>query len=333
MKAPADGWDDEEREAIAELRDELETLQARHRDDPDIALLRAARHAVLPSDVQQAADDRVLNDAWSRTLVDGLDAVEPSLDKQAEDQLLARIRRDAQAARKEHQKDQQSDRRRWAWLRTALASAALVAVAAAAWIAFRGPTPGPGERAIPRAQPPAETSSAAVTTPPVWQVPLDKPPVTLSLAAMTWRGGSGGGSGSSGSGSRGSSSGNQLLADLKEPLDAFRSSDYAAADRGFAALEPRYPNAVEVFFYGGVSRLFVNDPQRAIAALTRAAALKDSTFAPRTAWYLAIAEERTGQLARARARLDELCRGTSDRAAHACAAVKRIDASSAPPAR
>ena len=57
MKAPADGWDDEEREAIAELRDELETLQARHRDDPEIALLRAARHAALPSEVQQAADD------------------------------------------------------------------------------------------------------------------------------------------------------------------------------------------------------------------------------------------------------------------------------------
>ena len=95
MKAPADGWDGEERDAIDELRDELETLQARHRDDPEIALLRAARHAVLPPDVQQAADDRLLNDAWSRALVDGLDAVEPSLDKHAEDQLLARIRRES----------------------------------------------------------------------------------------------------------------------------------------------------------------------------------------------------------------------------------------------
>ena len=90
---------------------------------------------------------------------------------------------------------------------------------------------------------------------------------------------------------------------------------------------------MEVFFYGGVSRLFVNDPQRAIAALTRAADLADTTFAPRTAWYLAIAEERAGHLSRARARLDELCRGTSDRAAQACAAVKRIDASAAPHAR
>ena len=325
MKAPADGWDDEERDAIDELRDELETLQTRHRDDPEIALLRAARHAVLPPDVQQAADDRLLNDAWSRTLVDGLDAVEPSLDKHAEDQLLARIRRDAQSAQKDHQKAHEPDRRRWTWLRPALASAALVAVAAAAWIAFRGPTLAPGDRPIPREQPPAETSSAAVTTPPVWQVPLDKPDVTLSLAALTWRGAAAIAVVAAATISCSPTSRNRSM--------HFRNNDYARADRAFAALESRYPNAVEVFFYGGVSRLFVNDPQRAIAALTRAADLADTTFAPRTAWYLAIAEERAGHLSRARARLDELCRGTSDRAAPACAAVTRIDASSAPPAR
>jgi hypothetical protein len=323
MKAPADGWDGEERDAIDELRNELETLQARHRDDPEIALLRAARHAALPPDVQQAADDRLLNDAWSRALVDGLDAVEPSLDQHAEDQLLARIRRDGQPTQSVQQTDHESGQRRWAWLRPALASAALIAVAAAAWIAFRGPTPAPGERPIPGGRPPAATSSAAITTPPAWQVPLDKPDVTLSLAALTWRGsdsraGSGGGSG------------NQLLADLKGPLDSFRNNDYARADSAFAALESRYPNAVEVFFYGGVSRLFVNDPQRAVVALIRAADLADTTFAPRTAWYLAIAEERAGHLPRARARLGELCRGTSDRAAPACAAVTRIDASAAP---
>jgi hypothetical protein len=314
MKAPADGWSDDERDAIGELRDELEVLRTRHRDDPDLAVLRAARHAVLPPDVQQAADARLRNDAWSRALVDGLEAVEPSLDRHAEDQLLARVRRDGPLAT---QPDRQPDQRRWAWLRPALASAALVAVAAAAWIAFRGPTPAREGRPVPRVDPPAETSSAAATTPP-WLVPLDRPDVTVSLAALTWRGGG---------------RDNQLLADLKGPLDRVRNHDDAGADRAFAALESRYPNAVEVFFYGGVSRLFVNDPKRAIAALSRAADLADTTFAPRTAWYLAIAEERAGQRSRARARLAELCRGTSDRAAPACAAVTRIDASAAPHAR
>jgi len=215
------------------------------------------------------------------------------------------------------EKDHESSRRRWTWYRPALAAAALVAIAASAWIAFRGPTPASVERQTPREHPPAEKGGAAVATPPVWLVPLDKPDVTLSLAALTWRGG-------------GDGSGNQLLADLKEPLDGFRNNDYARADRAFAALESRYPNAVEVFFYGGVSRLLVNDPRRAVVALTRAADLADATFAPRVAWYLAIAEERAGHLPRARARLDELCRGTSDRAAQACAAVTRIDASAPP---
>lgn len=340
MKAPADGWDDDEREAIDELRKELETLQARHRDDPEIALLRAARHSALPPDVE-AAQERLLNDAWSRTLVDGLDAVEPSLDEPAEDRLLARIRRDAQLdARSDRPSDKRSngqlatpDRQRWTWLRPALATAALVAVAAAGWIAFRGFTPAGGERPVPREQPPATTSGTAAITPPAWKVPLEKPDITLSLAALTWRGGDSsrvGNRGKSGDSGSGKSSENRLLADLKGPLDSFRNDDYARADRDFAALESQYPNAVEVFFYGGVSRLFVNDPPRAIAALTRAAALADATFTPRTAWYLAIAEERAGQLPRARARLDELCRGTSDRAAQACAAVTRIDASAAP---
>ena len=148
---------------------------------------------------------------------------------------------------------------------------------------------------------------------------------------MTWRGGGSGSGRGSGGRSSGSSGGNQLLADLKQPLDDFRNDDYASADRAFAAMESRYPNTVEVFFYGGVSRLFVNDPQRAIASLTKAAALADTTFAPRTAWYLAIAEERAGHLPRARALLDDLCRGTSDRAAPACAAVTRIDAAAAAP--
>lgn len=330
MKAPADGWDAGEREALDALRDELETLQARHRDDPQIATLRAALHDILPAEMQRAADDRLLKDPWNRTLAEGLDSVEPSLDAHGEDQLLARIRREARSERRADQAAQ-ADQRRWAWLRPAVMGAALVTVAAAAWIAFRVPSVAPagGDRPLPRESAPVEASAPAAAA-PVWQVALDKPDVTLSLAALTWRG-SGTGSSASGSSASGSES-NPLLADLKEPLDAFRGDDYTRADRAFAALETRYPNAVEVFFYGGVSRLFVNDPERAIAALTRAATLADATFAARTAWYLAIAEERAGHRARARTRLDELCRGTSDRAAPACAAVKRIDASSAPAA-
>ena len=297
MRTPADGWDREERDAIEELQEELEPLQVRHQHDADIDLLRAARHDALPPDLQSVAHDRLLNDPWARALIDGLDAAEPPLDAADQDRLLARVQRDARR--------DAIVASRWTWLRPVLASTAVAAVAAVAWIATR-PTP-------PQPQVSSAPPASAVATPPapVFRLPLDKPDVTVSLASLTWRGGG---------------AGNRLLAELKAPLDAFRSGDYAGADRAFAALESRYPDAVEVFFYGGVSRLFLNEPARAITALTRASALADSTFAPRTAWYLAIAEQWSGHGAQARRRLDELCRGTSDRAAQSCAALKQIDA-------
>jgi hypothetical protein len=227
------------------------------------------------------------------------------LEKDDQDRLLVRIQRDARHS--------ESKRRQWTWLRPVLASAAVLALAVTAWVAYRGSSP------TPQVSPPPEQTIAATPKPPVYLLPLDKPQVTLSLAALTWRGGG---------------AENELLADLKAPLDAFRNDDYARADREFAALESRYPRAIEVFFYGGVARLFVNDPQRAIAAFARAGDLADGTFAHHVSWYRAIAEERAGRLAETRGRLDALCRGKSDHAREACRAIDRIGSSSrAPDAR
>jgi hypothetical protein len=229
-------------------------------------------------------------------------ASEPLLTRADQDRLLARISRAAPAATPGGQR---------VWLRPALAAAAALVLAAGAWYFARVVPPAPAA-AVVQPEPPV----ASTGTPRVFQLPLDKPDIVLSLSALTWRGGG---------------ADNQLLADLKAPLDAFREDNYTLADRGFTALESRYPEAVEVFFYAGVARLFVNDPQGALAALTRASELADATLMPAVAWYRAIAEQRTGKAAEARARLDELCRGGSGRAAAACAAVKQLDG--APDAR
>lgn len=299
MKVPADGWDRDEREALEALREPLESLQARHQDDPDIDLLRAAHHDVLPPDLQNSAAPRLANDPWARALVEGLDGAEPAFDKTDQDRLLARIQRDEAPVMRSR-----------AWLRPALASAVLVVVAAIGWTTYRDSSAPSTVAPIP------EQTVASASTKPAFQLPLDKPEVTLSMSALTWRGGA---------------ANNPFLKDLKGPLDAFRADDYAAADRGFAALEARYPDAVEVFFYGGVSRLFLNDGPRALTALERAGELPDATLAPRVAWYRAIAEHRTGNLSQARATLDALCRGSSERAAQACDLVKQIDASAPTP--
>jgi hypothetical protein len=195
--------------------------------------------------------------------------------------------------------------RGWSWWRPVLAGAAIVTLAVTGWFTFRDPA-----QPAQNVQTPSEPPIATTPPRPVYYTPLEKPRVALSLSALTWRG----------------AGDNQLLADLKSPLDAFRADDFARADREFAALETRYPQAIEVFFYGGVSRLFVNDPGRAAVALTRAGELADSTFAPRVDWYRAIADERAGRVAEARNRLSTLCRGESEHAREACRVVEQLDA-------
>jgi hypothetical protein len=304
MKTPADGWDREEQGTVEELREQLEALQSRHAQDPPIDALRAARHDALPPDTQAVIESRLANDPWNRTLAEGLDEVEPPFEQGDADRLLARIRQDAA-------RGESAAPAFWLWLRPALAMVAVFAVGLAAWAVLRQtPAPPPATTAPP------EQSIAAAPATPAFQLPLDKPDVTLSLAAMTWRG------------SRGN---NQLLTDLKVPLDAFREGNYPVADREFSALEARYPDAVEVFLYGGVARLFLNEPNRALAALTRAGDLADSTLIDRVNWYRAVAEQRAGRVADARRRLDALCRGGGNYGAQACRAGEQMDATAKTP--
>ena len=301
MKPPADGWDRDEREALEGLQDELTSLQARHRSDPPIDLLRAARHDALPPDLQAAAAERLSNDAWSRALVDGLDAAEPVLEAEREDQLLARIRKDAAA---------QGRPASWTWRYLAIGGAAAAGVIAAAFL-WRPAADVPPEV---RPQPQATIADARPT--PRFELPLDKPDVALSLKALTWRG---------------AGEGNALLADLKPPLDAFRRGDYAQVDRDLGTLESRYPDAIEVFFYGGVARLFLNEPTRAIVSFARASPLADETFAPRIAWYRAVAEQRAGNDGETRRQLETVCRSSGERSREACSALPQIGAASQTP--
>lgn len=190
------------------------------------------------------------------------------------------------------------------WL---LAAASVVIVAGAAYMLRDRWTPA-------QPVPPAPERTVAVATPPPAQqfiLSLDKPDLKVSPAALTYRR---------------SASENPLLADLKPAFDAFRASDYAAADRAFTALESRYPRSVEVFFYRGVSRLMLNDAPGAITSFTTAEKIADSAFAWDIEWYRAVADERAGNVAAARERLTRLCQRPDTRAPRACDAVKTLPA-------
>jgi hypothetical protein len=293
MKSPRDGWDADEREVLALIGDELGELAARHARDLPLGMLRAGAHDALPADLQPELTAYLADSAWSRALVEGIDAVKPSLSAADEDRLLARLQ--------ERATEQRGRTVWWKWLAPALAGSALAVLVLALWIS-RHPASPPS--AVPIERPREEGSAPRVAG---MRLPLEQPEVILSTAALTWRG---------------AVAGNQLLADLKPAIDAFRKADYPLADREFAALEQRYPGAVEVFYYGGVSRLFLDDPEGAIVRLDKARDLADAAFASEVDWYRAIAEQRAGRPAEMRALLNALCRGTSTRAVRACEALK-----------
>lgn len=298
MSTERHDWDRDEREGLAGLEKQVEAMRRRHRDDPPFELLRAARGDALPPDLQAAVSEHLSDSAFSQTLSDGLGQDdEPLLTKEESDRLFARIVKEAGRA--------PQSARGWGWFRSAMIGATALAAASVMWFVVNR------QPAVQPLAPPESTVAVAQPPPlPPFLLPLEKPDVRLSMAALTWRGTA--------------TADNQLLADLKPGLDAYRQGDYATANRELTALDARYPKTIEILFYQGVSRLFVNDLQGAIASLTAADALGDRMFADDVSWYRAVAEQRAGNVAGARARLEVLCRAKGDNAARACTALDQL---------
>ena len=291
-------WDREEREALAGLEDQIEAMRRRHVNDPPFELLRAAQADALPSDLQASVSEHLDASRMTRTLAEGLGEDAPSLSAEDQDRLLARIMK--------HARKESAPSVGWGWLRPALLGAGVVAMASLVWIVSKetGERIGPPETQVVVALPPAT---------PAFLLPFEKPDVRLGMGALTWRGSK-----------PTTDDGNQLLADLKPGLDAYRRSDYAAADRELTALATRYPGTIEILFYQGVSRLFLNDLNGALASFEAADAIGDRTFAADVAWYRAVAEQRAGNAADARARLEAICGARNTDAARACTALEQI---------
>jgi hypothetical protein len=300
-------WDREEREALAGLEDQLDAMRRRHVDDPPIEMLRAAHADALPQDLQTPVSDHLAASAMSRTLAEGLGDDTPILSREEQDRLLARIVKEANR--------EPAPAGVWGWLRPVLAGSGIVAIASLVWVVSKttevGERLGPPETQVVVALPPAA---------PPFLLPFDKPDVRLGMAALTWRGSS-----------PTTDDGNQLLADLKPGLDAYRQNDYAAANRELTALATRYPGTIEILFYQGVSRLFLEDYSGAIAAFDAADAIGDATFASDVSWYRAVAEQRSGNEVQARAHLDAICSARGADAARACSALEQLSKAAASP--
>ena len=297
MKQP-DDWDPDELETIADLRDQLEVLRARHAGDPPLAVLRAARGDALPEPLQAGVSRQLSASAWHQALVDGADAVELQVTPEDEQRLLNRIHRDTAQTQSSS-----------AWRRLWMPALATVAAAALVVVVVRR-----GDLAVRSIEPPS-SSAPTLTTPSApprrhsWCRSRSRTS-RFSPAALPYRG---------------AASGQGLLADLKPALDAFRESDYPRADREFAALATRYPKSVEVAFYQGVARIYLNDLEGAEQSLAVAEQLNDTDLYLRRDVVPSLVDERAGRTASARTRLDALCRdGSFVRQVQACQVASKV---------
>jgi hypothetical protein len=298
-------WDHEERQTLAGLEGQIDAMNRRHASDPPLEMLRAAQADALPSDLQGAVLEHLSASRLSRTLAEGLGEDTSPLSTADQDRLLARIMKEASGAGHRETRDWPV----WGWLRPVLLGSGLVAVASLVW--FVAGKTEVGERIYP---PETQVVVALPPAVPPFLLPFEKPDVRLGMGALTWRG----------SKPANTEDGNQLLASLKPGLDAFRQGDYATANRELTALDLRYPDTIEILFYQGVSRLFLNDSRGAIAAFDAAEALGDPTFEGDVLWYRAVAEQRSGNVTDARARLNAICRAGGADAARACTALEQL---------
>jgi tetratricopeptide (TPR) repeat protein len=164
---------------------------------------------------------------------------------------------------------------------------------------------------------PATAPPKIVQTKPVPEAPLlvlTKPPVRLPAAAvLLFRSGE-----------------DASQSPFLRAIAAFRSDNFEEAARLLLPLVKNPGEPAETHFYLGVSLLFAERYNEAIAALDKAASLSQGELARDAAWYLALGHYLRKDNAAAAATLQPLCRLAGAHQAEACAAVSKL---STPPAR
>src|SRR5262245_52063204 len=240
-------WTEDEERLVAPVEQDLEAVRARHRDDPAVRVLRAADAGALPEPLQDEIAAELKESRWHRVLIDGVADAETGLDQGAEDRLLARIHEEAALGAAAPVL-----RFRRAWRPVFFFAAAAIIVAAVV-VRMRAPLQPAGSPGVSPV--PASTPSFVLT--------LDKPDVKLTASALVRR-----------------STGREakFVDDLAPALNAFRAGDYQTAAAAFVRVQAQYPDAVEIPFYLGVTRLFLDDATGAVSSLETARGVADETF-------------------------------------------------------
>lgn len=159
---------------------------------------------------------------------------------------------------------------------------------------------------------PAPTAPSQVqpSRPVEFVLALEVPPVVLPESALTLRGGDP----------------DPYARALASALAPYRRADFAAAARQLSGVAARFADRPHAHFYAGVSLLMTDRHTAAVASLERAGrnAGSDRWIADASAWYLAIALERSGDRAGAARVLAGLCDSGATRRDAACKGLQHL---------
>jgi len=117
-------------------------------------------------------------------------------------------------------------------------------------------------------------------------------------------------------------------ADLAHALEPSRSRDFGEVASRLRTFVRRHPASAAGHFYLGVTELFLFRDAQAVTELEVAerSAKADAYLSRETAWYLALAYARIGEIDKAKARLEALCQGQNARSPRACAGLRELAA-------
>jgi hypothetical protein len=198
----------------------------------------------------------------------------------------------------------------WAWPPLAIGAAVAAALAIALFLTLPQTTP-PGsvestqnknDSIAPPPAPPQKTRTVFVLSKAAIKVP--------ATAVLNFR--------------SGAEDGRAFLNELAAALEPYRNDDYPEAARRLEPLSTKYRESAEVHYYLGVSRLFINRNDEALASLETARRLADETLRDDVSWYLALALDRAGRAADARREVDGLCSHLGNYQKTACAALEEL---------
>jgi tetratricopeptide (TPR) repeat protein len=299
-----------EKEVSPEVQDFMESFRTQRCQCPPLALLRAASVGALPEELLSPLKAHVLSCRSCQILQADVDLLE--LENPTPPQFQQIISHNHQIKSSRLKPWFKTRNKYSVWAIAAAASLMVGAFFLFHQIYFSSVPPDQSSRSAP-----PKTATPSSRTSELFR--LEKPPVKLGMAALVWRGDS--------------TNKEQFLKDIAPALNAYRGDEFAHARALFVPLTQKYPESGELFFYLGISQLFLGKYSEALISFQKTQQFSSDSFSDEVLWYSALACQRMGQNEPVLLYLQRLCSRSSPLAARACAALKDIHAPGMAPVR